>query len=200
MLVPPRDVVQPILDKYREPIVTAVLGAWDDWLASPHVSVWRCKRSRANFVWEQIIERASLAFDGSPGARIIHGQETFKFLVEDRVLFRFKKGDEAGLTANVPTQLALAFHDHEQDLFGLPEVHRVEVVYQLNRLETEIVDVIVVARHEDVVVWSYSLLESAERVVPLPMPAPGGEPSGLPARRLVRPRDASETRDRKKQD
>lgn len=200
MPVPPKDVVQPILDNYREPIVTAVLGAWDDWLASPHVGVWRCKRSRANFVWEQIIERAHLTFDGSPGVRIIDGQETFKFLVEDRVLFRFKKGDEAGLTANVSTQLALAFHDHEQDLFDLPEVHRVEVVYQLNRLETDIVDMIVVARHEDVVVWSYSLLDSAEGVVPLPMPAPGGEPPALPARRLVRPRDASETRDRKKQD
>ena len=126
MPVPPKDVVQPILDNYREPIVTAIFGAWDDWLVSPHVGVWRCKRSRANFVWEQIIERAYLAFDGSKDVHIIDGQETFKFLVDDRVLFRFKKGDETGLTANVPTQLALAFHDHEQDLFGLPEVHRVD--------------------------------------------------------------------------
>lgn len=198
MPVPPREIVRPIIENYSEPIVASVLGAWDDWLASPHVGVWRCKRSRANFVWEQIIERAHLAFDGSLGVHIIDGQETFKFLVDDRVLFRFKKGDEAGVTANIPTQLALAFHDHEQDLLGLPQVHRVEVVYQLNQLETEIVDVIVVARDEDVVVWSYSLLDSAEGVVPLPMPAPSGEPPTLPARRLVRPRDASETRDRRK--
>ena len=180
--------------------MAAVLGAWDDWLASPHLGIWRCKRSRANFVWEQIIERAHLAFDGSRSVRIIDGQETFKFLVEGRVLFRFKKGDEAGLTANFPTQLALAFHDHDQDLLGLPKVHRVEVVYQLNRLETEIVDIIVVARHEDVVIWAYSLLDSAEGVVPLPMPAPDGETPALPTRRLVRPRGTSETRDREKQD
>lgn len=114
MPVPPKDLVQQLLDKYREPIVAVVRGAWDDWRASPYVWVWRCKRSRANFVWEQIIERAHLAFDSSSGVRIIDGQETYKSLVEDRVLFRFKKGDEAGLTANVPTQLALAFHDHDQ--------------------------------------------------------------------------------------
>ncbi len=197
---PPKASVQPLLDKHREPLVAAVFGAWDDWLASPHVGVWRCKRSRANFVWEQIIERAHLAFDGASGIRIIDGHETFKFLVEDRVLFRFKKGDETGLTANVPTQLALAFHDHEQDLLGLPEVHRVEVVYQLNRLETEVVDVLIVARDGDAVVWTHSLLDAGEGIVPLPVPAPSGQPPSTPARRLVRPRDASETRDRKKQD
>ena len=80
----------------------------------------------------------------SPGVRIINGHETFKFLLDDQVLFRFKKGNEAGLSVNVPTQLALAFHNHNQDLLGLADVHRVEVVYQLNWLETEIFDVIVV--------------------------------------------------------
>ena len=198
MPVPRRDIVQPIIHKHREPILAAVLGAWDDWLTSPHPGVWRCKRSRANFVWEQIIERAHLAFDGSPSVHIIDGHETFKFLVDNRVLFRFKKGDEAGLSVNVPTQLALAFHDHDQDLLGLPEVQRVDVVYQLNQLETEIVAVIIVARDEDAVAWSYSLLDSAAGVVPLPMPTPSGAPQRLPARRLVRPRDASETRDRNK--
>ena len=194
MSVPPRAVVQPIIDKHRGSIVAAVLGGWDDWLTSPHPGVWRCKRSRANFVWEQIIERAYGAFDGSPDIRIIRGHETFKFLIDDRILFRFKKGDGNGLSANLPTQFALAFHDHNQDLLGLPEVHRVEVVYQLNRLETQIADVLVVARVREVVVWTCSLLDSAAGVTPLPMPAPGQPP--FPARRLVRPRDASENRNR----
>ena len=199
MSVPRRDIVQPIIDRHREPIVTAVHGAWDDWLNSPHLGVWRCKRSRANFVWEQIIERAHLAFDGSPGVRIINGHETFKFLLDDQVLFRFKKGSEAGLSVNVPTQLALAFHNHNQDLLGLADVHRVEVVYQLNWLETEIFDVIVVGRDEDVVVWSYGLLDSAAAIVPLPMPAPSDGLPATPVRHLVRPRVASETRDRNRQ-
>ena len=106
MPVPRRDIVQPIIEKHRQPILAAVLGAWDDWLKSPHPGVWRCKRSRANFVWEQITERAHLEFDDAPAVHIIEGHETFKFLVEHQVLFRFKKGDESGLSANVPTQLA----------------------------------------------------------------------------------------------
>lgn len=200
MPVPPKEAIQPILDNLREPIVAAVLGAWDDWIASPYLGVWRCKRNRANFVWEQIIDRAHFAFAEEPGVQIIDGQETFKFLVEGSVLFRFKKGDDAGVTANIPTQIALAFHDHEQNLFGLPEVYRIEVVYQLNMLETEVVDVLVVARDGNAIAWSYSLLDSGEGVVPLPMPAPSEEPPAKLAVRLVRRRDESETRDRKKRD
>ncbi len=200
MPVPPKEAIQPILDNLRKPIVAAVLGAWDDWIASPYLGVWRCKRSRANFVWEQIIDRAHVAFAEKPSVQVIDGQETFKFLIEDSVLFRFKKGDDAGVTANIPTQIALAFHDHEQNLFGLPEVYRIEVVYQLNMLETEVVDVIVVARDGDAIAWSYSLLDSGEGVVPLLMPAPSEEPPAKPAVRLVRRRDESETRNRKQRD
>ena len=199
MPVPREDCVQPIITQHSERIVAAVLGAWDDWLTSPHPGIWRCKRSRANFVWEQIIERAHLAFNGLPGVRIIGSNETFKFLLDDQVLFRFKKGDESGLSANVSTQLSLAFHDHDKDLLGLPEVQRVDIVYQLNQLETDITDVIVVARDGDLVVWFYSLLNSVAAVTPLPMLAPSGEPTTLPIRRLVRPRNALETRDRNRQ-
>lgn len=73
-------------------------------------------------------------------------------------------------------------------------------MYQLNQLETEIVDVIVVARDEDVVVWTHSLLDADEGVVPLPMPAPSDETPAVSTRRLVRPRDVSETPDKKKLD
>ena len=200
MPAPRRDIVQPLIDRYRGPIVGAVLGAWDDWLASPCRAVWRCRRSRANFVWEQIIDRAHAAFDTSPDVRILDANETFRFLVEDLVLFRFKKGDDVGLSNNVPTQLSLAFHDHSQNLLGLPEVHRVDVVYQLNRLETEIRDLLVVGRDEDLVLWSYSLLLAGTVVAPLPAPTLRPEPQMRPARRLVRPRGPSENRDRSTRD
>ena len=75
------------------------------------------------------------------------------------------------MTSNYPTQLALAFHEHEQDLFGLPEVVRVEVAYTFNALKTEIADVIVVGRDGKTVAWTYSLMDAADGVVPLPMPA-----------------------------
>jgi hypothetical protein len=195
MPIPNQDAVRPIIDDISAEIVSAIYGAWDDWMASEFVGVWRCKRSRANFVWEQIINRAHDAFVDLHTVRVIEGIETMKFLIHDQVLFRFKKADETGRTANVATQLALAFHDHEQYLFGLPEVFRVEVVYKLNKLETAISDICAVARDGDKVVWEYSLLDAENVIAPLPMPAPEPE---RPAAKIVKLKDALD--ERKKRD
>ncbi len=175
MSFPNQTTVRPILDEIRDQMVSAILQAWDDWMASDYIGVWRCKRSRANFVWEQIIDRAQATLMDHDAVHVIDGNETMKFLVRDTVLFRFKKADETGRSSNVATQLALAFHDHEQDLLGLPEEQRVEVVYKLNRLETQIVDICVVARDGDRIAWEYSLLDAGEAAVPLPMPEPKPE-------------------------
>lgn len=198
MPIPSKEAVRPIIERLRKPVVDVVLGGWKDWRESPHLGVWRCRRSRANFVWEQIIDRAHRAFADDGQIRILDGQETFSFLVDDRVLFRFKKGNEAGISANVPTQLALAYHDHEQDLLGLAEVCRVEIVYQLNALQTEVVDVLVVARDGDRIAWAFSLLEGGEAAVALP--APELVDPEQTAARLVRARGDGEPARREKRD
>lgn len=112
------------------------------------------------------------------------------------MLFRFKKADEAGHSSNVATRPALAFHDHEQNLFGLPKVHRVEVVYELNRLETQIDDICVVARNGDQIAWEYSLLDAGEAAVPLPLPEAKPE---RPAASIVKLKGAADDR-KKRQD
>lgn len=172
MPFPTQEAVRPILDPIAADLVAVVHGAWSDWLESGHGGTWRCKRSRANFVWEQMIDRAHRAFSEDPFIHIIEGAETMRFLIKDEVLFRFKKADDTGRSSNVATQLAIDFHDHEKDLLGLPEVQRVEVVYKLNRLETAIADVCVVARDSNRVLWEYSLLDAGEAVVPIPLPMP----------------------------
>ena len=191
MTLPNQAAVRPVLDEIRGHIVASIHKAWDDWTASDHVGVWRCKRSRANFVWEQIVERAHAALSDNDTVHVIDGHETMKFLVQDAVLFRFKKADDSGRTANVATQLALAFHDHEQNLFGLPEVLRVEVVYKLNKLETSIQDICVVARDGDQVAWEYSLLDADDVVQPLPMPSPEPE---RPAAKIVKLKGVTDER------
>lgn len=196
MPIPSEATVRPVLDEISEQIVSAIRGAWEDWLASDRNGVWRYKRSRANFVWEQIIERANNALLGDDAVHVIDGHETMKFLVRDTVLFRFKKADETGRSSNVATQLALAFHDHDEDLFGLPEVQRVEVVYKLNRLETQIDDICVVARNGDQIAWEYSILDADEAAVPLPLPEPKPE---RPAASIVKLKGAADDR-KKRQD
>ena len=191
MSIPSQAAVLPLLDEVRDLIVAAIHEAWDDWMASDYVSVWRCKRSRANFVWEQIIDRAFTNLANHDAVHVIDGQETMKFLVRGEVLFRFKKADEIGRTSNVSTQLALAFHDHDQDLFGLPEVQRVEVVYKLNELETAIHDICVVARNGARVAWEFSLLDAEDVITPLPIPA--SEPE-RPAAKVVKLKLVSDER------
>lgn len=187
MPIPVKNEVEAAIAPLQTAIVDIMRSAWADWLDSPYVGQWEHKRTRANFVWAQIAWRAREAFQEDPAVHIIDSNETLKFLVNDSVLFRLKKGDDKGLTANIATQQVLAYHDHDKDLFGLPEVHRVDIVYQLNLLETDINDVVVVARDEGQIIWTYSLLDSAEGVVVLPIPETE-QPVDSPARRLVRMR------------
>ena len=187
MPFPVKSDVEQVLKPFSPAIVDIMRGAWSDWRASPYPALWEHKRTRANFVWAQMVVRARDTFQDNPSIHIIERNETLKYLADDLVLFRLKKGDGNGISANIPTQEVLIFHDHEQNLLGLPEVQRVDIVYQLNRLETEIRDIIVVARDEGHVVWTYSLLERADSVEALPIPE--AEPTAdLTAHKLVRAR------------
>jgi len=201
MVLSDRKVVEAELAGLSQQIMEIVLGAWSDWKKSPHSGVWRCNRSRASFMWEQMIDQAHTKFDSLNGVRILKHYETYSFTVNDRVLFRFKKADETGKTSNYPTQLALDFHKHENEyLFNLPKVLRVEVAYVLNDLETEIADVIIVRREDNSILWKYSLMDVADGVIPLPVPPiPTRDSEGKSVRQLVKAR-TSDIKNRKQRD
>lgn len=167
-------------------IVSCVLDAWADWRASPYAGRWRCKRSRANFVWEQIVDKCIAQLTGREGVHIERRDESFGFFVNDDVFFRIKKADRGGLTSNVPTQSALAFHDPEKNLFGFRPIQRVEVVYQLNPLETEVADVAIVARDGARVAWSARLLRSAQVLSAAPSLHDEAQKENQPRKRLTR--------------
>lgn len=177
MSLPVEAEVRSFLAPYQQPLVELARDAWKAWMDSPYVGRWRCGRSRANFVWEEIVDRALAFFESNSDVYAFKEQQTYQFLVREQVLFRFKKGDDHGLSANYPTQHALDFHDHDVNIFGLPEIQRVEVVYKLNKLETMIDDLLVVARDGDRVLWAYSLMEGDEGVMPLPIPLSPATPS-----------------------
>jgi hypothetical protein len=195
--IPSQQDVRAVLEAFHAQHLGIVRGAWDDWLNSGHGGSWT-KRGRANYVWEQIATRAKADFHGHPLVRMIDGQDTIKFLVADIVLFRFKKGDGSGMSSNYPTQTSMAFHDHDQNLFGLPDIMRVDIVYTLSRLETAIEDVLVVCRDGDEICWTYSLLGAAPNVLELPFTPPSQ--ADTPARQLVRRRNPGEERKRDAED
>lgn len=184
MTTPDIEIVQATLIPLEAALTRALTTAWQDWQASG-LDHW-LKRGRANYVWEQAVHYAALELAELPSVSVIVKNESYHFLVDGRVAFRLKKADSAGFTRNYPTQEALAFHDPQLPLTGVPAEQRVEVTYTLNATETDLHDIVVVARDGDKIAWSYSLLRN-DSVGSLPViqptpptrPAEVAKPTGL---------------------
>lgn len=166
MSVPVKVSVLAQLEPFAADLVDIIREAWKRWQAHEFSAHWH-KRGRANFLWEEMVGLALAQFTPGCGVVAIEKGETVSFVVNQQVLFRFKKGDEAGVSRNVRTGQAIAFHDHSQVLLDLPQVSRVELVYQLNQLETAILDIMIVARQGKTILWKHSLLQAQSQVIPL---------------------------------
>lgn len=158
MSAPKLETVQSALNPLHPILTRSFTRAWKDW-QSAKLTHWR-KRGRSNYVWEQAAHYAVTAVGEMPGVTVIIKNESYHFLVDGTIAFRLKKADSSGFTRNYPTQEALAFHDPQLPLTGVPAEQRVEVTYVLNTTETDISDVVVVARNGDQIAWTYSLLQS----------------------------------------
>lgn len=149
------------LKPYMPRIVQVILDAWADWMVSGKSGRWKRRRSRANYIWEELACGAEAAFANDPNVRIHPKHQSCWFHI-DGLVFRFKKSDSSGLTSNYPTQAALDYHDQQEDLPGVPKVQRLEVTYVPNKLETAVQDILLVARDQDRMLWCSSLLRSDE--------------------------------------
>ncbi len=194
MSTPIRDEVEPILKPFEPHLCEIVLGAWEDWMESSEAERYLFPRTRATIVHDRMVDRALRLLPSLPGINYIERDQTVSFILDDQVLFRFKKGDSSGLSRNFPTQQALAFHDHQRSLFGPLEWIRVEVVYVLNRFKTCVENVFIVARDGSKIAWLYDILPEA---------ATTGKIETAPARQvdieqLVRLRDPEEVANNRK--
>lgn len=172
----------------REPaLVNLMLGGWARWWANPERAILY-RRSRATLVHNYMMIDAPAALGADPGIRLVPGQETIYFVVDQALVFRLKMGDSAGLSSNKETQTSLAFVDPQEMLPGLPDVGRVDVVYVLNQLETLIDRILVVARDCDRISWDYPIYPRAVAAADTPIlgvqprpPAPADNVVRLPA-------------------
>jgi hypothetical protein len=165
---PSKDKVQQVLKRLEQELYRIVRGAWQDWIQVSQLKTTKFSRTRANWVWDRMIYRACEAFSEDLGIRCVERFNSASFIVDNDVLFRFKKGDFKGLSHNVQTQLALAFHDHSITLFDDIDFMRVEVVYVLNQLETQIERVCVVGRDKADVIWAYDIVPHRGTVEEIP--------------------------------
>lgn len=173
MPVAVRDDVETILANFAERLCAVLDQAMLDWEATLNKSWFIWPRVRANMIFSYIANRAMEEFSDDKNVHIINERQTVKFLFHDSVLVRFKKGNARGVGSNIITQNVLEFIDPQLQFSGLPDVHRVEVVYQFNLLGTGYSEVAVVARDRSSRIWAYPLVSkpSAE-VIPLPTRVP----------------------------
>lgn len=165
-------VVRDVLARHEKTLVSAILDGWEEWRAlGLGGRLLFIPRSRACLVYDFIAKNAVNALDGQAGVHILCKDETVKILFDDRVVLRFKKASDNGLGSNIETQATMDFVDQQLALPGMPNAHKVEVVYILNHLRTQISQIAVVARDGDKCLWSYLLpIESDTAVIDLPRP------------------------------
>ncbi len=194
--------IKQILQPIEGDLVEVVLGGWEDWHAIPDNATYELGRTRANGVWEKIIRRARAKWENDNRFRIIPKGNTCLFVFmahnEPKVQFRFKKGNTQGMSSNVLTrpELPFPYHDHGRPLtlFPLADVPRIEVVYILNNVETDIIYVSVIGRDNDKIIWRYELPLAAVGVV-VPVSSPKDVPTSSAASLVTLKKPAAERKD-----
>ncbi len=159
-----KEIIEDIFDQYKETIVAAVKTGWNYYKEMPDAGKL-AKRTRANVVWDITVQAAVDNLRGESDIHIIPIYDTVWFRIEPDILFRFKKGDRRGLSRNYPTQASLDFNNPQQQLPGIPEIQRFDVVYVLDEFETEIEDILIVSRNGNKTEWTSSIMEAGSAEV-----------------------------------
>lgn len=149
------------------------------------------ERTTANVLFDFVIRHAHAEFGADENVVVIDQAQTVKFCFGDKVLLRFKKGDKDHLGRNLPTQAVLDFVNVETFLPGMPpSAAKVEILYSMDDLQTELESVIVAARDGDHLLWHYEIDRPAsDNVVGLPVTTPPNDDGDDEDENLVRPRE-----------
>ncbi|MDH5753394.1 MAG: hypothetical protein OEZ59_13370, partial [Deltaproteobacteria bacterium] len=147
--------VRGILAPYETYLQEVFHSAFSDWWELPNRSRL-FRRTRATYIHNAAVNHAMDRLGNLPTVDILPRHETAYFVFDNKVLLRFKKADELWNSSNIETQTAISYHDPQETISGLPNIERVEVAYRLNRLETQIAQIMVIARGKDFKpLWKY---------------------------------------------
>lgn len=185
MSYPTADEVYRVLERYEQPLMSVHLKAWDRLVTN---TVWPSlifQRTASSMMHDFIVQEAAIALDELSGMRRIAHDKSVRYLAEDKVLFRFKRGTRSGLGSNIDTQANDDFIDAEVDLLGIPAIWKVELLWYPNQLRTKLDRVEVGARDGKRRLWSYALGSGPDiAVLPLDLPI-GPTAPARPAKGLV---------------
>lgn len=185
MSYPTADEVYRVLEQYERPLMSVHLKAWDRLVSNTAWPTLIFQRTASSMMNDFIVQEASAALDELPGMRRIAHDKSVRYLVEDKVLFRFKRGTRSGLGSNIDTQANDDFIDAEVDLLGIPQILKIELLWYPNRLRTKLDRVEVSARDGKRRLWAYTLGNEPDiGALPLDLPVDPTAPA-RPAQELV---------------
>lgn len=177
MIRPDEEIVREVLAPRHDQLLDFAHGAWNEWrdLAIGGRLLFP-GRSRACLVFDFMVQRAIAAWENDNAVRVIRRDETAKFVIDDKVVLRFKKADGRGLGSGIPTQATMKFEFQQYEMPGIPNVHKVEVLYDLNPFQTQIDKLMIVARDGDERLWDYVVLPTRmAEIMPHPITASADE-------------------------
>ncbi len=154
MSVPDQKFVKGKLNPFEKDLTKILKEAFQDWREITERKLLTLGRTRAGVIHDRALSLANKIFPPK-GIKIEEGYETAQFNIDDELLFRFKKGDNFGYSRNYRTTRATAYHNQKTSLW--PPIPRVEIVYILSYLATEISRIYVVARDGDRIGWKYPI-------------------------------------------
>jgi hypothetical protein len=165
------EAVQSLFEPYEARFVEYWLDAWKRWVESPQSKTFIYKRTRANDIFDFAMQRAIPDMEATPGVAVRKRHDTAYFGFQSKLFVRMKKGDERGLGRNYRTQMNLAIVQMGETVPLFDDTPwKIEVTYKLNMLETQIEEILVVARHEDDVLWHYPIYRADGSLDELPAP------------------------------
>ncbi|MER9253967.1 hypothetical protein NKI59_19460 [Mesorhizobium sp. M0598] len=161
--------VREALTPYHARIRAVIERGFAEWLsvsecrASKGFSPVLYPRTISNYVFDAIARYARTEFASDKSVRTLDESQTVKFCFDGKVIARFKKGDDDNLGQNILTLAVLDFIDPQMNLPGFPpEAAKVEFVWSANDIGTAVQSMLVVARNNDRVLWSYEIDDAGE--------------------------------------
>lgn len=158
-----RDQVITLIEPYSEPLYRVGSEPFARYLGEYPNLALHSPRTRANIVWDLMIDQVQQEFRGLRNTEILPGPSgTILLAIADKVCFRCKKLDDDGMPSNYPTAAAQRW-DTDEDLPGIPSaLERLSLGYKLNNLQTGVLAVQITSTFYGRYQYGITLEEPAE--------------------------------------
>ncbi|QUS39576.1 hypothetical protein RPMA_12560 [Tardiphaga alba] len=157
MSQPEPEEVHAVLKDFEDPLMGIHLRAWDRLMSNPEWPTLVFSRTGTGLMHDLIVQEASSVLDTMPRVHKIEHDKSVRYLFADEVLLRFKHGSDRGLGSNVDTKANSDFIDADVELWGMPQVKKVELLWYENKLRTKLDRVEVTARDGKRRLWGYPM-------------------------------------------